>query len=342
MTWVLTSLGVLAASGLVTLALARAPRLALGTAMLGVFVAALLLIVAAGSVLAGSSPIESQSVSWPLPLGTAHLALDGLSSWFLLTIGILAASVAVYSPAYLGSLAGREPIAAFGVQFCVLMASLILLVCAADAVLFLVGWEAMTLAAFSLVAFHHDRPEVRRGAWMYLVATHIGTALCILPLFAIFTASAGSTEFAAYGPAAGLFKRSTLIVLFVLGLLGFGTKAGLMPMHVWLPAAHPIAPTPVSALLSDQFGHEGEVHHRGLVHDKDVQPERVLAVVPEADRSRTPPEQSVDRGGCLGDGVPDGNLHGQVALGRADHLLHARGGLARGRREADLERAPAS
>ncbi len=252
MTWVLTSFGVLAASAIVTLALAlaRAPRLALGTAMLGVFVAALLSIIAAGSVLSGSLPIESQSVSWPLPLGTAHLALDGLSAWFLLTIGILAASVAVYSPAYMESPIGRAPAAAFGVLLCALMASLILVVCAADAVLFLVGWEAMMLVAFFFVAFHHDRPEVRRGAWMYLIANHIGTALFVLPLFAILTGSAGSTEFAAFWHAAGLFNRSMLIVLFALGLLGFGTKAGLMPMHIWLPAAHPVAPTPVSALLS--------------------------------------------------------------------------------------------
>lgn len=218
--------------------------------MLGVFAAALLSIVAAGSVLLGSSPAESECVSWPLPLGTAHLALDGLSAWFLLTIGISAAGVAVYSPAYMKSPVGRAPAAAFGVLLCAQMASLILVVCAADAVLFLVGWEAMMLVAFFFVSFHHDRAEVRRGAWMYLVANHIGTALFVLPLFATLTGSAGSTEFAAFGHAAGLFNHSMLIVLFALGLLGFGTKAGLMPMHIWLPAAHPVAPTPVSALLS--------------------------------------------------------------------------------------------
>jgi hydrogenase-4 component B len=207
-------------------------------------------IAAALPVLLGADPAPTAVLRWTLPLGAARLALDGLSAWFLLTIGIVAGCVAVYSVAYMTSTTGRTAHPVFGVLFCGLTASLILVVCAADAVVFLIGWEAMAVVAFLAVAFDHERAEVRSGAWLYLIAMHIGTALCVLPLFGLLTALVGTTEFSQFSSAAQSWSPRTLVILFVLGVLGFGTKAGFMPMHVWLPAAHPVAPTPVSALLS--------------------------------------------------------------------------------------------
>jgi formate hydrogenlyase subunit 3/multisubunit Na+/H+ antiporter MnhD subunit len=250
MTGIVAGLEILAAGAVSALLLRRFPRLALALSMAAVLAAAVLGAVAAGVVLSGQAPRPVQTLAWPMPIGAARLALDGLSAWFLMMVGVLGASVALYSIPYMGVFAGREPVPAFGALLCALMAALILLVCADDAVLFLVSWEAMTLAAFFLVAFHHDRPEVRRGAWMYLVATHIGTALFVVPLLAILAAAAGSTGFEPLAARAAALSKPAAAGLFVLGVLGFGTKAGLMPMHVWLPAAHPAAPTPISALLS--------------------------------------------------------------------------------------------
>jgi hydrogenase-4 component B len=250
MTLVLTSLAILGAGALVPLLLFRVPRVGLGASMLAMFAAAILVLIAAFEVLLGATAGDALVLIWPLPLGTARLALDGLSAWFLMTIGLVAACVAPYSVAYMRPFTGREPVPLFGAILCILLASLILLVCAADAVLFLVGWELMTLAAFFLISFHHDRPEVRRGAWMYLIATHTGTALCVLPLLAALCAAAGTTAFSAFPGATASTSNTTLMALFALAVLGFGTKAGFLPMHVWLPAAHPVAPTPVSALLS--------------------------------------------------------------------------------------------
>lgn len=250
MMWVLTSLALLAVGAASSLLLTRVPKLALRLAMLLVLAASVLMVTAAGDVLLGQ-PIEGvYETAWPLSLGASRLSLDGLSAWFLMTIGLLAASTSIYTVPYLSSVIGREPVPAFCALFCGLLASLVLLVCAADAVLFLVGWEAMTLSAFLLVSFRHDQPEVRRGAWMYLVATHIGTALFVLPLFGVLVARCGDTAFSSFAAAAVDADHMTLAVLFFLGLVGFGTKTGVMPMHVWLPAAHPVAPTPVSALLS--------------------------------------------------------------------------------------------
>jgi len=250
MTLVLASLVVLAVGAAGSLLLMRAPRPALNLSMLLAFFAAVLVVVAASDVLLHSSPQDLYEAAWPLSLGTARLSLDGLSAWFLMTIGVLAACVAIYSVPYMSTSVGREPVPVFCALFCGLLGSLILLVCAADAVLFLISWETMTLTAFLLVAFHQDRPEARRGAWMYLVATHMGTALFVLPLFGILFARSGTTAFSSFASAVDSGDDATLVALFVLGLMGFGTKAGFMPMHVWLPAAHPVAPTPVSALLS--------------------------------------------------------------------------------------------
>ena len=248
MNLVLASLGILAAGAAASLLLVRMPRIAVGAAMTGIFSAGILAVIASVSVLINTSPFPTAVSAWPLPLGAAHWALDGLSAWFLMTIGLLAIPIAVYSPPYVAGMGGSQGV--FGALLCALVASLILVVTAADSVLFLIGWEAMTLCAFFLVAFHHNQPEVRRGAWMYLVAMHLATALCVLPLFGVLFARAGTTEFAAFESASASVSRTTLMVLFALGLLGFGTKAGIMPMHVWLPAAHPVAPTPVSAFLS--------------------------------------------------------------------------------------------
>lgn len=250
MTLLLTSLILLALGAATALLLGGVPRAALRLSMLFALASSMLVVMASGDVLIRALPSAPYEVAWPMSLGTARLHLDGLSAWFLLTIGILATCVTIYTVPYMTETSGREPVPMFCALFCGLLASLVLLICAADVILFLVGWESMTLTAFFLVNFHHERVEVRRGAWMYLVATHLGTGLFVLPLFAILFARTGTTSFSSFVGAVGPDEATTLMVLFGLGLVGFGTKAGLMPMHIWLPAAHPVAPTPVSALLS--------------------------------------------------------------------------------------------
>jgi len=249
-TLVLTSLALLLAAAALSLLFGRLPRLALGVALAGVAVSAVLMVVASVAAIGQQTHLTDLSTSWPMPLGTARLAIDGLSAWFLIGIGVLSLSVAFYSWGYMQREMAHGGVPVFGALLCLLVASLVAVVCAADIVLFLVGWESMTLCAFFLVGFHDRDPEARRGAWMYIVATHLGTALCVLPMFAIIAGRAGTTDFAAFPSAWGAVGSRDCALVFLLGLIGFGTKAGFMPMHVWLPVAHPIAPTPVSALLS--------------------------------------------------------------------------------------------
>jgi formate hydrogenlyase subunit 3/multisubunit Na+/H+ antiporter MnhD subunit len=125
-----------------------------------------------------------------------------------------------------------------------LAAAMLLVISARNAVLFLCAWEAMSLASFFLVMTEHEKEHVRRAGWLYLVATHLGTA-CLLALFLLLGQGSSSLDFANFASsprAAG--------VLFVLALVGFGAKAGFVPFHVWLPEAHPAAPSHVSAVMS--------------------------------------------------------------------------------------------
>lgn len=244
------ALVLLAAGAVGSIVVSSRPRAALAVGLAGVGAAGLVCCVAALQVLISTSTTRIWTVAWPLPMGAAVLRTDALSAWFLLVIGVVSPAVAIYSWGYFQSSIGREPIWAVGVLMSLLVAAMVITVCAGDVILFLIGWELMSLSAFLLVGFHHRDAQTRHGAWMYLIATHLGTAFGVLPVFAAFAAQAGSTSFSTFAGAFDQSQVTACIALFFLGLLGFGTKAGLVPMHVWLPAAHPVAPSPVSALMS--------------------------------------------------------------------------------------------
>jgi hydrogenase-4 component B len=243
------SLGILGGGVLWSLLLLGRPRWSLAGGLCAVGASALVCAGAALAVLTGGTS-DAFALTWPLPLGAARLAVDGLSAWFLLTIAIVSASVAIFSWGYWQDQLEQRAVSLFSALLCVMVAAMVLVVCAADVVLFLAGWELMSLAAFLLIGLHHREGKARRGAWMYLIATHLGTALFVLPMFGVLAGRGGTTSFASFGPAMSAARPATCAFLFLLGLIGFGTKAGFMPMHVWLPAAHPVAPTPISALLS--------------------------------------------------------------------------------------------
>lgn len=125
-----------------------------------------------------------------------------------------------------------------------LTAAMLVVVLARNGVLFLFAWELMALTSFFLVMFEHEDSQVRRAGWTYLIASHLGTAF-LLVMFALLGSPGGSLDFARFRPDAELAG-----VVFVLGVVGFGTKAGFVPGHIWLPEAHPAAPSHASALMS--------------------------------------------------------------------------------------------
>jgi hydrogenase-4 component B len=229
--------------------LARAERanratIALGSA--GAVLAALLGLAGAGLGLFAGVRAEV-ILPWNTPLGQLRFGLDPLSSFFLLSLFIVFGLSGLYGAGYLrGYEKGRRVFPAT-VAFNVLGAAMTAVLLARDAVSFLLAWEGMSVASYVLVTFESERDSVRRAGVTYLIATHIGV-LALMVLFALLASPSGSFAFAdlvARGP-----RGAAATACFALALFGFGAKAGLWPMHFWLPDAHPAAPSHVSAVMS--------------------------------------------------------------------------------------------
>ena len=191
---------------------------------------------------------------WPqtlvLPLGLPdlpfHLRLDPLSAFFLMLLGAASAGVSVYAAGYFEKGGGGD-IRLVCLQYNVSLATMVLVLLADDAYPFMVAWEGMALSSYFLVTTDHRHAEIRRAGLLYLVVAHVG-ALAILLSFGVLQMGQWDYTFAA-------MRENTLgsiwaSIAFVLALFGFGAKAGFLPVHVWLPEAHPAAPSPVSGLMS--------------------------------------------------------------------------------------------
>lgn len=168
--------------------------------------------------------------------------IDGLSAFFLMPVFLVPAACALYGQKYWPQRERR-----FRLFFGFVPAGMALLVIARNSLLFLTGWELMALASFFLVTAEEENEKARLAGWHYIVAAHVGM-LALIALFALLRQATGSFDF---GPiAVGVLSKGGLNAVFLLALVGFGLKAGLMPFHVWLPGAHANAPSHVSALLS--------------------------------------------------------------------------------------------
>ncbi len=203
----------------------------------------LLLIV---SVWALSQPAETLTLALGLPGLPFHLRLDALSAFFLLLLGAASFGISLYSAGYFRTMdQTTRPLVCL--EYHLFLASMALVMLADDAYLFLVAWELMALSSYFLVMTDHQLPAVRRAGFIYLLIAHLG-ALALLLCFGILQGGHGAYTFTALRHAhLSSFWATTT---FLLALFGFGAKAGLLPLHAWLPEAHPAAPSPVSALMS--------------------------------------------------------------------------------------------
>lgn len=178
---------------------------------------------------------------------TMSLRVDGLGLLFAVLILAISAPVTLYAIGHRHH--DRLAFRGSGVLIGVFVLSMLGVALAGDAFTFLIAWETMSLASFALVLADHRRSEVRRAGWVYLVMTHTATA-CITVAFLLLARHSGSLAFDAWAASAGSLDPLSAGLIFVLGLIGFGTKAGMIPLHVWLPRAHPVAASAVSALMS--------------------------------------------------------------------------------------------
>ena len=182
---------------------------------------------------------------WGVPGGELALRLDPLAAVFILPLCLVVGAGAVYGLGYWPQRDHPGNGRRFRFFYGLLGASLLMVLAADNGLLFLFAWEVMAVAAFFLVTTEQEQAEARRAGFIYLVTTHVG-ALALFGMFAVLAQETGTLHFPA--PASLVTANATL--LFLLGLFGFGIKAGLMPLHVWLPVAHAAAPSHASALLS--------------------------------------------------------------------------------------------
>ena len=238
----LLALGLLVGGALGALVAQRSARWATALGVGGAVTGCVAGLIPASRILLGE-PSQSLRMTWQVPYGAFFVQIDALSAFFLLPMFGLSALAAVYGAEYMVAHRGERSPAASWFFFDLLVASMAMVVVARNAVLFLVAWEMMALASFFLVTYEDDEESVREAGWTYLVATHLGTAW-LLVLFILLGRGTGSLDFDHFGAASGGG------LLFILAVVGFGTKAGFMPFHVWLPEAHPAAPSHVSAVMS--------------------------------------------------------------------------------------------
>ena len=226
----------------------RTPRLArlgtFGCALAG----ALLEMTAAVMALA-----QGGAAAWTVPFGVPLLAwtvrLNPLSAYFNLALGILAAAVSIYSFGYVRPMEGRRNVGALGFFYNLLLLGLMAVFTAGDAFFFLVAWEVMAVSAYCLVVFEHEKEETRRAGMMFLIMSHAGTGLLLIA-FLLMAQASGSLDFASFHGLASTLPAQEQGLIGVLFFAGFGVKAGIIPIHVWLPAAHPVAPSNISAIMS--------------------------------------------------------------------------------------------
>jgi hydrogenase-4 component B len=238
----LTGVAVLLGTGLLGVALHRLPGASRLVYLLCLFACLAILGIACTELPAGTSPAPALRLPIGLPWIGARFRMDALSAFFLVVVNLGGAGASLFAVGYGEHEKAPGRVLPFYPAF---LAGMNLVVLADDAFSFLVAWEFMSLSSWALVMAHHTDPENRRAGYIYIVMASFGT-LTLLLAFGLLAGSGGGYAFSEIRSAAAALPGLVLILV----LIGTGSKAGLVPLHVWLPLAHPAAPSHVSALMS--------------------------------------------------------------------------------------------
>ncbi len=210
---------------------------------LGALCSAALALIALASL---ADPAQRLVLPIGLPDLPVHLRLDALSRLFLVLLGGASTGISIFAAGYFRRGEGTAP-GLLCVQYHLFLASMGFVLLADDAYAFMLAWETMALSSYFLVTTQHRIPEIRSAGFLYLLIAHLG-AIAILLSFGVL--QGGSWQFTFDAMRAARLDPLWAAIAFGLALTGFGAKAGLVPLHIWLPEAHPAAPSPVSALMS--------------------------------------------------------------------------------------------
>lgn len=198
---------------------------------------------------------SGETVSSPFPGGVGFVAdvisfsIDPLAAFFITAISAVGLAASIYGIGYQKQYFTRYPQANFGFFYNVFIASMLLVVSANNALFFLAAWEAMALASYFLVVFERNRHDTVSAGTLYILMTQLGTVF-LFGAFLLMFRYAHSWDFDAMRAAVSLMPAAVMHTTLAFALIGFATKAGVIPLHIWLPEAHPAAPSHVSALMS--------------------------------------------------------------------------------------------
>jgi len=211
-----------------------------------------LVAVIAGALTVGEGTVATAILSLGLPGLPFHLRLDPLAGFFLVVIGLMGLCASIYSLGYMQGYGKQHSLTRMVVFYALFLAGMFLVALADDAYFFLVAWELMAASSYFLVMYEDDLAANRAAAFLYLLIAHVG-AIAILLAFGVIAGQSGQEGFAGYTFAAmrgSHLSSGWAAAAFFLAFFGFAAKAGVIPLHVWLPEAHPVAPSNVSALMS--------------------------------------------------------------------------------------------
>ncbi len=206
------------------------------------------LIFSGLTIISGSgSAFVAKSSS--LPFLSFSVSIDYLSAFFIFTCSLITLFSSLYGWGYVKHYYKKYNIGVLGFFYHLFIAGMFLVIMATNSIFFIIVWEIMSIASYFLVVYDHNDEENVKAGFLYLIMTHIGTAF-IISAFLLMYSYTGSFDFAAIKSGAGAIPLVAKNLIFLFAFIGFGTKAGLIPFHIWLPAAHPAAPSHVSSILS--------------------------------------------------------------------------------------------
>jgi hydrogenase-4 component B len=297
--------------------------------------------VPAALLLLFSHTTTTYLLEWSLPFGPCELVIDPLSAFFLLPVFLVSAAGSLFAVGYWPAAEHRATERGLTFFYGLLASSMAILLTARNGVFFIMVWEVMALSAYFLLVTEHEREDVRRAGIVYLIATHIGTA-ALFVYFSLLAAGTGSFLLPAAGSLSSIPPVAATIALAA--FIGFGAKAGIMPLHIWLPSAHANAPSHVSALMSGvmlKMGLYGIFRTATFFHDPPLLWGAVLTVagitsallgiafaVAQRDLKRLLACSSIENIGIITTGLGVALLgvsshnHPLVYLGLAGALLH--------------------
>lgn len=239
-----------AVSAVVTLALSKVSK------KLSIYLSGILGLISCSLSLLSSTftLLHHQSISLiynlPIPLVEKfQLVIDPLAAFFILLISLLSIPVSIYSIGYLKSEYINKNVGILCSLFHLFILSMILVVSANNGIVFLIFWEVMTLLSFFFVISDTKNYSSRHAGFIYLLMTHIGSAYLLIA-FLLLAQYTNDFSFASFTQIGDELPDKLKLLLFISTLIGFGTKAGIIPLHIWLPEAHPAAPSHISALMS--------------------------------------------------------------------------------------------